>query len=210
MKHVTSVYSAMTVFAALLVSADAEAIKHTVQVANFQFSPSSLTGVAVGDTIRWEWQSGSHTTTSTSVPPNAQMWDAPLNSNNTSFEYRVLAAGSYSYKCTPHEGIGMTGTFTAIEVPTAVPLPAAKEAVVKFYPNPVTERVHVFFRSDVAERGVMNIYDAKGALMMNLPLRITPGDNSLDVPLGILSRGMYMLELLSGSRVLRVHKIDKM
>jgi plastocyanin len=31
---------------------------HTVQVANFQFTPASINTVSVGDTVRWIWVRG--------------------------------------------------------------------------------------------------------------------------------------------------------
>ena len=38
------------------------ATTHNVAVSNFQFTPTNL-NVAVGDTIKWNWVSGGHTTT---------------------------------------------------------------------------------------------------------------------------------------------------
>jgi plastocyanin len=90
------------------------AIKHVVNVQNYSFSPSNINNVQIGDTIRWVWVSGVHTTTSSSIPAGAASWDSPITSTVTSYEYRVTAAGSYSYVCTPHAGMGMTGTFTVV------------------------------------------------------------------------------------------------
>lgn len=36
---------------------------HVVNVANFSFSPDTLRNVMVGDTVRWVWVEGVHTTT---------------------------------------------------------------------------------------------------------------------------------------------------
>jgi hypothetical protein len=85
-------------------------------VGNFFFNPSSL-NVNVGDTIRWVWVAGSHTTTSTpgAIPAGAASWDALITSAFTSFEYKVTVAGSYAYVCTPHVP-GMVATFTATAV----------------------------------------------------------------------------------------------
>lgn len=84
----------------------------TVQVASFMFTPNSF-NVFTSDTVEWVWMNGSHTTTSVSVPTGAATWDSPMNSTNTSFKYFVSEAGSYSFKCKPHAGSGMTGSFTA-------------------------------------------------------------------------------------------------
>ena len=82
-----------------------------VTVANFQFSPANI-NVAVGDTVRWVWSDGSHTTTSTSVPQGADGWNSPMNSTSKTFDYIIKVAGSYSYWCIPHAP-NMAGTITA-------------------------------------------------------------------------------------------------
>ncbi len=73
----------------------------TVQVANYQFTPSTVNAV-VGDSITWTWVNGSHTTTSTSVPDGAATWDHNMNSASTSFTYKLEVAGTYNYWCIPH------------------------------------------------------------------------------------------------------------
>jgi plastocyanin len=88
------------------------ATKYTVQVANYYFSPTSL-NVVVGDTIRWQWVSGNHTTTSSSIPTGAATWDELINPGNHVYEYKVTVAGTYNYVCTPHIPMGMIASFVA-------------------------------------------------------------------------------------------------
>jgi plastocyanin len=88
------------------------AVTHIIHVGNFYFTPSSL-NVNVGDIIRWEWDAGSHTTTSGIIPAGADDWDEIISSANQDFEYDVDFAGVYNYVCTPHAGMGQVGTFTA-------------------------------------------------------------------------------------------------
>lgn len=85
---------------------------HIVNVGDFYFEPSNLT-VEVGDTIRWVWIEGHHTTTSTTIPSGAPAWDSPMTSAVTSFEYRVQVAGVYNYHCVPHSSVQI-GQFTAV------------------------------------------------------------------------------------------------
>ena len=114
-----------TLFLGLALSFGGHATKWVVQVSNFQFSPSSLPNVNLGDTIRWKWVSGSHTTTSMTIPAGASSWDSPINSTITSFEYVPAVTGTYNYKCTPHFSMGMTGTFTVSGVtPTLIVTPS--------------------------------------------------------------------------------------
>jgi plastocyanin len=89
----------------------AYATKWIINVQSFSFSPSSLPSVFVGDTVRWAWINGNHTTTSTVIPPGALTWDHPLNVSNQFFEYVPTIVGTYNYKCTPHAAMGMVGSF---------------------------------------------------------------------------------------------------
>lgn len=89
----------------------AKANTWVIQVANFQFSPANV-NVIVGDTVKWVWVDGTHTTTSTSLPGGAAAWDSPINTTTTSFSYKVKVAGTYNYWCTIHAPT-MAGVITA-------------------------------------------------------------------------------------------------
>jgi plastocyanin len=95
----------------LLVSSEIFAATQVVNVSNFVFSPSSFT-INLGDTVKWVWIQGTHTTTSSAVPGGAASWDSDIKSSVPSFTYVPAASGSYSYFCTPHESFGMMGSFT--------------------------------------------------------------------------------------------------
>jgi plastocyanin len=100
------------------------AVKHIVHVGSYYFNPSGM-NVTVGDTVRWVWDNGSHTTTSTTIPSGAATWDQPMNASNTFFEYPVTVAGVHNYKCTPHASMGHLGSFTAAgAAPTLVLSPS--------------------------------------------------------------------------------------
>ena len=97
----------------------AHATVYTVSVANFQFSSSSggsTINASVGDTIVWKWIEGDHTTTSTTIPAGAAVWDNAIDPTHTSFTYILTIAGTYSYKCRPHAAFGMVGTINASAV----------------------------------------------------------------------------------------------
>lgn len=79
---------------------------HNVSVSNFQFSPPNL-NVTVGDTVKWNWVSGFHTTTcngtsGTTRPSGAAAWNADISSGSPTFSYVVTVPGSYHYVCLPH------------------------------------------------------------------------------------------------------------
>jgi len=69
-------------------SLQAYAIVRTVTVQNFQFSPATL-AVSVGDTIKWQWSNGSHTTTSLAIPSGATDWDRPMSQASQIFLCKV-------------------------------------------------------------------------------------------------------------------------
>jgi plastocyanin len=112
MKKYTLFASALLFMAVAFSNIPARAVKHVVLVGNYFFNPSAV-NVSVGDTVRWVWSAGSHTTTSGTIPGGAASWDEPITSSNNVYEYKVTVAGTYNYVCTPHAGMGMTGTFTA-------------------------------------------------------------------------------------------------
>lgn len=102
---------AVTILISYVTVTEAFAVKHIVNVQNYVFVPANL-NVQVGDTIRWVWINGVHTTTSTTIPTGASSWDAPMTSSNPVFEYRVGVSGVYNYLCTPHSS-SQIGSFTA-------------------------------------------------------------------------------------------------
>lgn len=77
------------------------------------FDPRSFE-IAVGDTVRWVWDSGGHNVSPGSQPSGAD-WpgkDESTYSAGTTYEYTFDVAGDYNYHCDPHQTSGMTGSFT--------------------------------------------------------------------------------------------------
>lgn len=104
----------LIVFLASAAVPSAEAAIHIVNQVNFGFQPADLT-IAQGDTVRWVWSGGIHTVTNGTgaADPNvATLFDAPLSSSATTFQYRFVNTGVFPYFCRPHESLGMEGTIT--------------------------------------------------------------------------------------------------
>jgi len=75
-----------------------------------QNSGSDRTTIRVGDTVRWVWVGGFHSTTSGTCSGNCQadgLWDSGAGSGMT-FSHRFTQAGTFDYFCTVH-GSAMTG-----------------------------------------------------------------------------------------------------
>jgi hypothetical protein len=92
------------IFLLLLVFFNALIVKatiHEVHVADFHFDPV-LFNALVGDSVKFIWDNGDHTTTSSTIPTGAAAWDEPVNSSHTTFIYVITVAGNYTYFCKKH------------------------------------------------------------------------------------------------------------
>jgi hypothetical protein len=162
------------------------------------FSPSSLT-VNVGDIVRWVWSDGSHTTTSKSIPVGAQIWDSPLTSSSTSFEYTVTVAGSYSYVCTPHESMGMVGSFTAV-VPTAVDDNLLSMGIT-IYPNPASSFINI----STEMNGDVLLSDVLGKWLKKFKIsELSVNNDSYQMDLSELVDGIYIISFIPANTKKRI------
>jgi plastocyanin len=152
----------------------------TVDVADFSFSPSNLT-VMAGDTVRWEWISGSHTTTSgTSCSANG-LWNATISSLNQSFQRQFGSPGSFPYFCVPHCFSGMTGTIT-VEMVTgildgrdAAALPEEFDLGQNF-PNPFNASTVITYTVMTTAEVSLEVFDILGRRVLTLVHdRLSPG-----------------------------------
>ena len=115
-----------------LASVSAATVHVLVGSGGNNFSPASVS-IQVGDTVQWDWVSGSHSSTSgTPGAPNG-LWDSGVQSSG-SFSHTFTSAGSFSYYCTPHGACcGMVGSVNVAGA-TATPTPIPKGPI---YVQPV-------------------------------------------------------------------------
>lgn len=102
----------------MLVAVSSQATIHVITVSNNVFTPSSLS-FPLGDTVKWQWVAGTHTTTSLTIPTGAATWNSNISPNVPTFQYKPTVVGSYYYKCTYHYP-SMVGSFT-VTCPTFTP-----------------------------------------------------------------------------------------
>ena len=112
----------VVVAAAVISSATPAAAQRTVDVnvVDFDFvRPGTFDHfdptITVGDTVRWVFVEGFHTTTSTAG--QTETWNSGLQFPPATFQHTFTNAGTFSYVCSVHEGLGMTGVVTVQPVP---------------------------------------------------------------------------------------------
>lgn len=92
---------------------------HEVQVGNYFFSPQNLT-IRVGDTVRWIWVEGTHTTTSgdpEDPETTGDVWSGPLNGSSTMYEFTFNDTGTFPYFCSIHPSLMKATVVVQTETP---------------------------------------------------------------------------------------------
>jgi plastocyanin len=183
------------------------ATKWQVNVANFVFTPASLPNVLIGDTVHFQWVSGTHTTTSTTIPAGAATWDHPITSTSQVFDYIPTVPGSYNYKCTIHAAMGMVGSFT-VTYPTGIS--EQRNALgIDIFPNPVQNVAFIKMISDPAHVTGLKIYDITGKTIMVKDLKNLSQDQLLTIDLSTLNSGIYFALFTDNENGTTVKRIIK-
>jgi plastocyanin len=176
------------IFTGLLFVSLANATTHVVTVQNFSFNPSSFTAV-VGDTVEWEWVGGGHTTTSTTIPGGASAWSNPMNNSNTTFKYKITAAGTYNYWCAIHT-TSMEASFTVTAAAGVSSISGSSQEIAKFYPNPVSSMLNIHLNV-APNNNILIIMDVSGREIVRKTLY--SADYIIDV--SAWKRGIYLYEM---------------
>ncbi len=185
------------VFAFLLFVSTAYSTTWTVQAAGFSFTPSTV-AVTVGDTVKWQWVEGIHTTTSTTIPAGAAAWNAPLDAVNTTYKYVVTLPGMYNYICIPHQTFGMVGVINASPIgikPIGTSVPEAYNLSQNF-PNPFNPSTNITFdlpKNTAVKLVVYNIIGEQSAVLFNGELNA--GSYNADWDASSFPSGVYFYKL---------------
>lgn len=157
----------------------------------FQYAPNSL-NVAIGDTIVWSGDFGTHPLKSLSVPPTA----TPIsNSSGTVYSYIIKVEGSYTYHCEKHSS--MTGTITTTSA--SVRENAIATIALLNYPNPVGSSTSFHFNLPASGNVSMKLYDIKGYMVADVMNGYRPsGENEVSLNTQNLANGTYICKFESG------------
>ena len=194
MKIILMFFKTSSILLMFVLTFQSFAIIHTISAEGIVFSPNTITDVHIGDTVLWIWVSGTHTTTSTTIPGGAATWNHNLNSGSTSFEYIPTIQGVYNFQCNFHVSMGMIGSFTVLN-PTDV-VEINNSLSVKIYPNPFYDHVSFLFLSDKSFLRNLKIFDLTGRLSKEFYF---PGDPSLTtftLYLADLPSGIYLFAFI--------------
>lgn len=186
---------------AFLIGHHTKATVWTVDVENFEFS-NSPDVVALGDTIRWVWDAGSHTTTSTVVPAGALPWDVPITSTSQIFEYVVTVPGSYAYICIPHADV-MNETFVALGSSSNVSTALRELFDLRVSNNTLYSSIYISNAQPIS----YSLYDITGKKVMSILNGTTAqGVHQIVTPLFDLPNGIYFA-VLQADRHKRTGKV---
>lgn len=158
----------------------------TVNVISFRFDADGNAGtqvdtakIAVGESVRWQFVSGSHTVTSGTGgadPQAGALFDQGINSIQTSYTHQFNTAGVFPYFCRPHEGFNMKGYVLVQSTSGVTPLPPGGGLGFTRAPrpNPARNGVDFEFALNVAGRARIEVFDARGARIATLTDRDLP------------------------------------
>lgn len=190
-----------TLISFVVIALFANGATHTVTVQDFQFTPAALPAVACNDIIVWQWVSGTHTTTSLSVPVGAATWDAPITSANPTYTYVVTVAGNYAYKCTPHLAMNMVGGFAASCANGVSDIDNAYLS--KAYPNPFTNKFTIEFPA----ADMISLYNIMGEKVKTITL--TNGQTKAEISESDIKEGIYFYAIIKEGVIVETRKIVK-
>ena len=177
----------------------ANAIVHTVTVADFAYTPSTTNAVC-GDTIKWVWASGDHTVFSDSIPVGANPFFPSINAVDTTFSYQITLAGTYYYHCYFHPMM-MIGTIivTCTNGVAAINNNEFSSA----YPNPCSDKIAV--EGLDADRIVFYNMIGEKIKTTDLPR----GQTKVEINTADLKEGIYFYSIVKEGIVVETKKLIK-
>lgn len=170
----------------ILVSSNAFCTTFNITVNTRFFAPNSI-NAAVGDTLKFQWVEGFHTTTcdgtnGSSLPPGAAPWNSDMNSSSPTFMYIINTIGSYHFVCIFHAP-SMAGDVTAIlpvELTNFNAITINNNVILKWTTNfEINNSGFDVERKTFANGTWFKIGNVQGSGTINTPVNYSFADNNL-------------------------------
>lgn len=186
----------------LFIFATSFATIKTITVQNFSFTPAN-TSAFVGDTIKFQWVGGSHTSTcngtsGSTLPAGAASWNVTMSSAGSTFMYVLTTAGSYHFVCIPHSP-SMAGNLTvtpATGVNTILSNIPESFSLNQNFPNPFNPSTKIKFNIAKAGLTKLSVFDLSGKEVSTLVNEnLSAGSYSVNFNAINISSGVYFYKL---------------
>ena len=187
-----------TILVLMVAFSQAHAALHIITVSDNQFTPATL-NAECGDTVKWVWESGDHTTWSTSIPAGAISWVEYINSTDTTYSYQVSLAGTYDYICYFH--LMMTGSIV-VTCPNGLASQSDNFSSL-VYPNPFENNLTI----ETPDATLISIYNLTGEKIKTIIL--TQGQKKTEINTRDMRPGMYLCSILKEGVLIGRRKLLK-
>lgn len=173
---------------------------HDVTIANFSFTPDTLT-ITVGDTVRWSCVQGTHNV----VADDNSFTSGPVAPAPWTYSHVFTTESSNPYYCVLHGapgGVGMSGVIT---VQAASDIRNEGISIYKFdlkqnYPNPFNPTTTIHYVVPKGSLVELRVYDVIGNEVETLVNEFKPAGNyNITFNAFSLSSGIYFYKLQAGS-----------
>jgi surface protein len=151
--------------------------------------------------------------------PSASTWAQAGGSSTsgTSRTFNYLTPGTtYDYRirttCTPGSTLTPMSIFSGIgQFTTTGSLPGMAQFGngISTYPNPTQDIVNIEFNSDEEEAITFYVLDVSGRCVQTTKAQALLGSNNIQISLGSLANGLYIIKSLQGDNVRTLGKVTK-
>jgi hypothetical protein len=134
----------------------------------------------------------------TTASTGAIKWSIPVN-QEPGDQYTLVIKS-----LTDDDLQGVSEVFSLIDTVTSISANPVDKPNFKVFPNPASDRITIEYELPVYERVRINFYDLTGRLIRTTDHGFqSPGKHRVDYELGSLKNSIYIVELHTGTRLLR-------